>query len=988
MKILLCVILIFSSFAAFSCVEFLSKRHTNPDGSEGGLISPRASVSPESYISYSAKVCDSAWIESGVMILDRATIQENAWVRGNSIISGAAVVGGSSLVWGDTRKIVKIQDYAQIFGNAKIMNGSEISGKSSISGSVVLDNVIATDASICRDLILSSIEISDNYFCNSESLKSKVRFDFLESGERYFPYASTIRLRAVNGIIGRKLYVSLNGMVLSDEDYSFSGDEIVIKGNRSQFIEGVNKLVIWGEDDHGFKIETSDIEINLGKRTISILLDENFSGSLITFKDAKIKIGGQQFKVETNVSDGRLNILGLPMSQGLEISVKLMSSTHVGWTTFLDSNVPSRLKSYSIPKFKNNKLDFSNDLSGWESNRIEDISVLQNNGKSKLRINSISEFYLSKTFNLTKENLTLGFELPAASSRVEVAVFSPQERTFQVFKTDSSSNIRLSKSTNYNSSNHTFILRINEGFEKESLELNEFQLYPVSIGFALSDLWVYMKTPAEVTLNSVSEESPVIPAVNMNRTLSIPTYSDPETCKYTNYLVQQDYSVESDFNNIDTYFSAGQFPDIDKRVKESRLYADIEIEMDSIKVSDLVDIHLIAKQNGFEKFRSKMRGCSFNNFKKDGSKLYHQKTLNLASFSFSVSEETLLLLSATPGSKVSLFLEVKLKIDGVVKSFESSEIRDLFLLNSPTLNSADYRTDSVDNYSIGGRGFLKTASDKWMLPGYIPIFNSIMASSQWFIGDISKTNGGTFRGHSGHQKGTDADIKFKDFVANNVGKNVSITHNFAAYGNDVFKWEKGLEKIEEYLLSISPFNTAIETIYITSSQKVLQYFNNRCVGGRFIALNLPNSKSLLNNEPNHENHLHIKFNSPNVSGLPHFEPLVIPSFDLDDIEFEISNDLANISVKPKSTIGFLEYGIFIRLQDSPRWENIFGRVQFAKWLPPKVEKGFSGNKIQMYNIEKPLPMNQTRYLHVTFAHLPSGGCIEREVVLESGVRSL
>lgn len=109
-------------------------RHINPDGSEGGWVSPDASVGPNAVIGADAMVLDSA------MVLDEAMVLDHAVVSGMSVISGKAVVFDAASVHdslvADRASVsgrATVEQFARIEGDAAVMGWARISG-ASVSG--------------------------------------------------------------------------------------------------------------------------------------------------------------------------------------------------------------------------------------------------------------------------------------------------------------------------------------------------------------------------------------------------------------------------------------------------------------------------------------------------------------------------------------------------------------------------------------------------------------------------------------------------------------------------------------------------------------------------------------------------------------------------------------------------------------------------------------------------------------------------------------
>ena len=75
-----------------------ARRHTNPDGSTGGIVAVSATVNPKAYIGPTAEVCDWARIADSARIADGARIGNSASIGHDaSIGDGASIGNGASI---------------------------------------------------------------------------------------------------------------------------------------------------------------------------------------------------------------------------------------------------------------------------------------------------------------------------------------------------------------------------------------------------------------------------------------------------------------------------------------------------------------------------------------------------------------------------------------------------------------------------------------------------------------------------------------------------------------------------------------------------------------------------------------------------------------------------------------------------------------------------------------------------------------------------
>lgn len=122
--------------------EFAAFFHTNPDKTQGGLVSVNAFVSEEAYVGPDAVVCSFARVEDKAQIRDNAfvdnyaTVQDQAivsewgkvgdvaFVGSNARISGEAFVGQNAIVYDSA----KVKDRAILVGDSAVWNDSTTAG--------------------------------------------------------------------------------------------------------------------------------------------------------------------------------------------------------------------------------------------------------------------------------------------------------------------------------------------------------------------------------------------------------------------------------------------------------------------------------------------------------------------------------------------------------------------------------------------------------------------------------------------------------------------------------------------------------------------------------------------------------------------------------------------------------------------------------------------------------------------------------------------
>ncbi len=156
------------SLATFACDEVGTIRHTNPDGSIGGLVGPLTKVNVNAYIGYNAKICEKAWVDAGAKVLDQAVVRGNAWVREYSTVKDFAVVSDDAVVWGIRNSPVIVAGKSKVYERAKILTGTELTDNSQVYGDAsVKDSKLSKDACVCKNYRISKQILDDAYFCNS-----------------------------------------------------------------------------------------------------------------------------------------------------------------------------------------------------------------------------------------------------------------------------------------------------------------------------------------------------------------------------------------------------------------------------------------------------------------------------------------------------------------------------------------------------------------------------------------------------------------------------------------------------------------------------------------------------------------------------------------------------------------------------------------------------------------------------------------------------
>lgn len=141
--------------------KFETQRHTNPDGSEGGLVSVEAFVAPTVTLDPEAVVCGRANVLDNVKIYDQARVEGSALITQNAVIADEAYVTGE----------VFITDDARVSGKSIIEDSSTIAGYSVITGDsfIVDDALVDESASVDSSLMNASATITDEAALSSKA---------------------------------------------------------------------------------------------------------------------------------------------------------------------------------------------------------------------------------------------------------------------------------------------------------------------------------------------------------------------------------------------------------------------------------------------------------------------------------------------------------------------------------------------------------------------------------------------------------------------------------------------------------------------------------------------------------------------------------------------------------------------------------------------------------------------------------------------------
>ena len=157
-----------------NCIEvktassFQAIRHTNPDGSEGGLVSVEAFVAPTVTIDPDAIVCGRAHVLDNVKIYDSARVEGAALITNNAVIAGEAFVTGEVFITDNARidGTSIIEDHSMIAGFSLISKDSVVVGNSLVDGSAVVEGSIMGETSA----VLDEAQISNKVFMYNKGI--------------------------------------------------------------------------------------------------------------------------------------------------------------------------------------------------------------------------------------------------------------------------------------------------------------------------------------------------------------------------------------------------------------------------------------------------------------------------------------------------------------------------------------------------------------------------------------------------------------------------------------------------------------------------------------------------------------------------------------------------------------------------------------------------------------------------------------------------
>lgn len=975
MKWVIVFILILSGKQTLACNLTSPLRHINPDKSVGGLVSSMAKVEPTAFIGYNAKVCDQAWVDGNAIVLDFAIIKENAWVRSYTKIRNFSIIAGDSYLQGNFNDEVVIAERSNISGTAKILQGTNISGDSKISaGPVIKNSSIFGKAVICESHNLNDVEVGDDYFCSNQVYSddeirlSSYRVDQTNLRSEILQ-ASLLKTKF--SLDKRVFKILINDTEIEEEKFEISSNKIIIDTDDYQR-NGWNEIIITGRDQYGKKVALTDRQYLLGDIQKIIQVE-----SLIENEDFKVEIEFEnelhKIKGIAAYQQGSIVLEGLTEElDNYKVKIIGVSSNSLIDETFSSySELPEIIQSYNFSNFIENDMSIEN-LDSWKISHPSNVSIKSSNGKNYIEIDSPdNRFEMSKRFKTsnTQHSLKVGFDLPDVSS---------------LLSENSEIVIKLVDFKNKKIESYTYGLGVNEELSKSITKSN---IRDSEIGFYLR------LEPSLRVKNSFSPliiRSTIFPeiAVTFNpfhlNAFNAKESNKPIT-KYDNYSCEDKAfsigptsntqgSIDKNFN----FLSVGYVGDMFGDVKFNRIWGTLKISGVYKENIDVDKIKLIGVQDGNIKFELPLARCAKELFGKMNaySEVNFPENLNLVGYLFELPLDNLFNLNLNDGSKISLF--VKVKINGRFQFIDFSNEVSLTLLANPLVPKAKWYS-LVDHYDSPTKSILRTGGDKWILPGYSNYLSNVLSkNSTWLINDMSKSNGGDFRGHLAHKDGNDVDLRFKEN---------EVIFNFSAYpqfANPTEAWKKALSKIESFILNTDNEYHVIDKYFLTREQKevgkspgtwsqkinkraVMSKLEYRCVGNskkRYIDMTSKEERSLIQHFEDHYDHLHLRFNKDNDYKVKVIEPTPPSEVVLSDLWFEFNNQ-GLLKVYPKNSSSFNGLKVLWRLQQSG-FDEPFQYVQFGKWFKNSITFDESSDKINKTILDT---------IYLTVADINTGGCL-------------
>lgn len=1014
MKLAFIFLLLVIPLLGEACDGNVFTRHTNPDGSEGGLVNKDAKVEASVHIDHTAKVCDKAWVDGNARILGYAIVKEDAWVREYSTVKDRASVGGKSVVQGTRNTPVMISDDSRVYGSAKILTGTRISDRSEIFGNVsIRDSQITGTARVCEGYIISDQSIDDNYFCREgeEEKESRAQVELISYNEDHFNKISDriiFEIKDYRFLLDRNVFqILINGQQVNPGNIDVGHTRLVVNSS-SLIVDGENEIKFLGRDEFNKILPQSYFHfiVGLGSRTIQVQQQDNS-------QDPKIRTNvsfiyeGREYKGLSKYKNGEIIVEGVPENlTDVEFKIKGIGSRSFFVESYSSINqIPISFNATAIPPYQNNYTDFSHGLEGWSVSHIDNIQIATEGDSTKVKVspNQFERVELTKTIRLSKVEKGFGvrfninshmLRLYDGSEKIQIVLASAVHGQIEVFnytleqmrvfgKQDGQEDLIIQiPHQSPTSSEYTVLIRL---FPSESSNLSQ-ETWLDLIGIAVSTVYIDFQPMNFSPLNKEELElSPTYPLDEMK--CLVRTYDRNINLKYENTEVEL------------PFFSAG-ITSMMPNFRENRIYGRLHVI--GVPRSKIRNLWLIGLQNGVEKFNVELAACSKSKLSASAPEypigeifnISHGK--NLVHHLFSIPALDLLAINTTIGSgNDQIGDEISLKVRGefldLVNSFTyESNIRNYKILSSPHLPSAATFNPSIslEDYDNSYKGILRTGGDKWIRPAYASVLMNLISLHKvgdvytWLVNDLSKLNGGHFEPHRSHDTGFDADVMFPKI--NGVQTNLTEDRN-----KD--EWRSLLEHLENFLDKNNAYNGYITDYLLTvknipSEKFIEKRLKNRCLGDRFVSLTDElGTGSLVRDYEGHVDHFHIKFNELEDDGKAQNKPRQIPvDADLNDFWFTIKdeNDRTELTITPKEEVKdeFENRVILWRFQDKEGFDDPGLIVDFGQWPLVVKEKNLGIMKRPSVHRQDVL-----KFIYVTVGNKESGWCVQRKVEIDQSL---
>lgn len=986
---------------AYPCEMTNPVRHTNPDGSLGGLIDARARVAAGAFIAPTARVCGTAWVDGDAMILDGAVVKDQAWIGVHSVIKDRAVVSGRAHTEGSVVYKATVGGNAQVYGNARVFHGATVLGSAKVYGSVTLEGTqVSGSAVICEGQVIRRQEVTDDYFC-SDAYDSRADLEFeTYAANKVNVKRDQVRLRSKNYNLSRDnslFTVRLNGEIVDPSKVFVQGDSLGLNLSGLQ-TEGWNTFEIYGQDEHGKKISIPGEQFFVGSGIKAVNLQNN-SGQVdnsisptVTYHSRGVTLTG-----EARVQNGILELRGVaPGLELFEVEVSGVGSRQFIYEKF-DSfeELPASLNTTPLPDFVNNNTDFSDNLVSWQMSHPGNVSIINENGKNVLQVEALETDRVEISKRLRLNTSQVGVALEVALPQVAKIIIDTNSQV-EVFLISIGGKKIVRYGYNLNSD---ISLERNLSIASNGGGGDVVVFVRLSASLALSRGLSLLRLRSLAAKNVVTEFTPYHFNVINGRGINLPTSLGDAACSNTmletngNGLLGVKY--DKDFN----LFSAGSVNEM-LEISENRIFAKLLVR--GRRKSNITGVKLLGIQNDNIVFEQGLSLCAlkkFNNLREDEF-VYFPETTRLSDALFAIPFTTLAAsVNSSPGKKLVLMVQVDIQGAKGIETSISNEV-PVDLLVTPLIGRLNWYS-FVDSYDSNIEGVLRTGGDKWIDPAYVEAAQNISyLFSSWRVNDFSKLNGGVFPGHETHRGGVDVDLRY--YYNQDNFLNLSRLNGSTAEATHT-NWKNGLEKVDTLLAGITHHYSKIDFIYITREQAnstkrniwggayerdyIMNKFNNRCFGTnqkRYIDL-LENSsvgRSLLRHSLDHYDHIHLRFNLNNaITGGPGIIEPTPPGSSIDELKFKFEAD-GRLKIEPIDPSLFKGHKILWRLQSEEGYNNLTMQTDMGVW---------DGGPLKTVQDERSLilktSLNQMKYLYVTIASKVNGGCSETLIPIDFSKRS-